>query len=310
LVKEVGPGCANWRTRGSADAPRPRVAGINLWADGSQGGCWKTVRMPSLPRHRSARRHVVGVSAVAIALLTAITTAGCAGPGDRAAGRELDQVADSIAREAQQHWRHGSTDPVWLALWAADDSHPMTATGGHDFAVRAQPLSWKLQDGDGVLDVRITVDAAGYSAVSFADRSYPAGRATRCLRMIIGEDPDRISCRGRTVPSLPAKPVVPRLEEPQYAIIKAAMRLGSLDRAEARVRSDLPGFAIAADVIDGTWVVVVIRQVDYSCAAGVRFHPDRAGRPDVEVVVPSPRIARPGESGCSPYGILHPPQTH
>lgn len=267
--------------------------------------------MPDLPARRTSRNPIVRLLLLGLLLLAATNLSGCASGGDRAAANELDRVADSIAREAQQHWRRTITDPVWLALWAADDSHPMpTDTSGHKFAVRVEPLTWTTENGDGVLEVRIRVDAAGYSAVSFGERSYSRGSATECFRMVTGADPDKISCRGRTVPPLPARPVVAPLEEPQYDVIRSALRLDSLEQATAAAKADFPEFVIKSDVVDGAWVLVVIRSKPYACAAGVRFHPDRPGVANIEIVVPSPRIAKPGEAGCEPYAILHPPKTH
>jgi hypothetical protein len=232
--------------------------------------------------------------------------AGCSGEsGDRAAERQLDEVARSIGREALQHWS-GDTDPVWLALWAANDSHPMQDAGSdHRFAVRVEPLGWRRDGSDGVLDLRIRVDAAGHSAVTFGDHSYGAGTATRCLRLVIGEDPDEISCRGRTVPALPDPPTVPALDDQVRAGIRTALRRPTLQAATARAQALFPQFTVGSEVVDGSWVLVVTRSPAFACMAGVR---DERGR--IRIVVPERRVMQPGEGGCDPYAILHPPKTH
>lgn len=245
-------------------------------------------------------------AALLLGLLAVTAVCGCAGSdGDRAAAKELDRVADSIAREAVQHWA-GDTDPAWLALWAANDSHPMDESGtGEQFAVRVQPLSWRRDGSDGVLEVRIRVDAAGHDAVTFGDRGYGPGTAVRCLRMTVGEDPAPISCRGRAVPALPQPPTVLPLDDEVAAGIRSALRRPTLSAATARAQVLFDRYAVGSGVVDGQWVLVVTRAREYACMAGVR---DPAGR--VRIVVPERRVMRPGEGGCDPYGILHPPRTH
>ncbi|WP_157683179.1 hypothetical protein [Microlunatus soli] len=234
-------------------------------------------------------------------ILVVIAVAGCgAGSGDREARRRLDAVADGISREATQHWR-SDTDPSWLAVWAANDS----ASGSDDEAtVSVRPLSWRRVGGRGELDARIEVRVPPHAAVTFGDRSRPAGHAVRCVRIDTDESVRSISCRGQTPPGLPTPPTVPDLDA-QTDMIKSALRQPTIDAARDHARRHAGPFTVRADIVDGSWVLVLTRSRNYACLAGVRS-PDGS----VSMVVPERRVMRPGEGGCDPYAILHPPDTH
>lgn len=240
----------------------------------------------------------------------AAAAAGCSSAsglpsGDHAAGAELKRLQTAVFDEASLDFRRGF-DPVVLARWATNDSGPgqQGTDGSSPFTNRVEALSWSSVDGmDGVVDLRLSVTTEGYADHTFGGESYGPGSAQRCVRIHVGGSPDdsvtTIDCAGRSavvVPKAP-KPAGP-LDEKK---LRRVMGAKSLAAAEGAARKAFPTQSVTASTVDGSWVVVVVREApDLACMGGTR---DPQGTVTVST---APRI-RPGEDDCGADRFVHGP---
>jgi hypothetical protein len=246
----------------------------------------------TLARSGSARTRLGWVLLLA-ALVAGLS--GCAAAGDRAASRQLDRLQQAIVNEAVVDFRRGF-DPVVLARWATNEPSAYGSGDGQQFDQQVEALSWSSEDGmDAVVDLRLTVSTPGFQSSSFGSGSYGPGRAQRCVRIHVGAANNntvvRIDCADRPAAMVPPAPPPPKpLNE---AALRRAMQRSSLREAETAARTAFPGLSITAEVVDGSWVVVVIRERPApACMGGTR-----SPRADVQVRTVS-RI-RPGEADCA-----------
>lgn len=247
-----------------------------------------------------------GFRLLLVSFLIVVAMSGCTTDGgQRAAQQRLDEVADGLAREAQQNWRRSQTDPTWLAIWAADDSGPFRSGDDGDGKLTVRPLSWRqLPDGEGEVDVSIDVTTPAHAAASFGDRSYSAGHATACRRIGTDASVTTLSCAGRPTPAMPSPPAIPDLDA-QTEMIKTALGRPSIDDVRHYAQTRAGAFAVQAAIVDRSRVLVLTRPKPYGCLAGVR-------RPDgtIRMITPQRRVMHPGEGACDPYAIVHPVRTH
>lgn len=238
-------------------------------------------------------------------LVIALGLGGCSGDrGQREAEQRLDAAAHSLAGEARQNWRRTRTDSTWLAIWAADDSGRSDARGDGDVELTVRPLSWRqLPNGDGEVDVAIEVTTPAHSAKSFGDRSYSAGRATGCRRIGTDGTVSPLTCAGRPTPVVPSPPAIPELDV-QTTMIKAALDRPDIDDVRRYAQARAGTFAVQAEIVDTSRVLVLTRPRPYACLAGVRGPGGRT-----RMITPDPRVMQPGEGACDPHAILHPVRT-
>lgn len=254
-------------------------------------------------------RHLSALLSATLVAVTLAVAAGCSSPtglasGDRAAERELQRLETSLFDEASSDFRRGF-DPVVLARWATNDSGP-SIQGSEDptpFQDQVEALSWSSADGDdGVVDLRLSVTTPGYADHSLGGTSYGPGSARRCVRIHVGAADDSVvtvDCAGRAPVAVPAapKPTGP-LDEKKLVEV---MQERSLPAAEAAARRAFPAQSVSASTLDGSWVVVVVREApDLACMGGTR---DPQGKVRVST---APRI-RPGEGDCGPDRFVHGP---
>ena len=242
-----------------------------------------------------------------LVLIALLAASGCVGDaGQRQADRRLEQVAASLAREAQQHWRRHQTDPTWLAIWAANDTGPITdAADEEGDQVSVRPLAWRRRaDGEGEVEVWLGVTVPPHAAVTFGDRSHGGGRATGCRTLRTDGSVTALRCAGRTPGPLPSPPAVADLDD-HAAMITKALQQPTFTAARRFARSSAGPFVVTADVVDNSWVIVLTRPRPYACLAGVR-----APNGTIELITPERRVMQPGEGGCDPYAIVHPIHTH
>lgn len=248
-------------------------------------------------------------------VLTSVLLTGCASSfenvggytGEEAATDQLERVQVTVV-SILGRWPRDD-DPVDRARRVSELSHPLQGpnTAAPAYAVLVEPLDWRAGAAADVVDVRLRVDAAEYIDPALGGRSWGAGTAERCLRVEMGRSGDdvvdTIGCAGRTARPLPPYVPPPPLDDAARATLAKAMRRSSFAEAEqAAVQAfPRPHFAVVAEVIDGTWAVVVVRPTDYECVGATRT---AAGI--IEVASPDRRQMQPGEGGCDPVRFVRP----
>lgn len=225
--------------------------------------------------------------------------------GEDAATAELERLQEKVVAVLTDWPR--KDDPVDRVRQVGELSHPMQGPYAEpEYAVLVEPLDWRAGS-RAVVEVRLRVDAAKYNGPAFSTRrSWGAGTAERCLRVVIGQSSvadvvvDTIDCAGRT-----ARPVPPYVPPPPLdaAMLEKAMRRSSFSEAEqaATVAFPAPDFVVVGEVIDGTWAIVVVRRGEYECVGATRTVGGK-----IKAWFPDRRQMQPGEGGCDPVAFVRP----